>query len=142
MAKDGDDQIFISPHTDLWLAIFFFTDYSQGYTFLFFLWWWFFFLQPSHLESNRGPLSKKLISLNIILSASGSRRALTMVSLSLSLSLLVTILRRTVFPYLSLGHPPLPPTLLLFSLFPFWRFNFLMRECFQRAREKYSVYER
>lgn len=31
----------------------------------------------SHLESNRGPLSKKLISLNIILGASGSRRALT-----------------------------------------------------------------
>lgn len=31
----------------------------------------------SHLESNRGPLSKKLISLSIILGASGSRRALT-----------------------------------------------------------------
>lgn len=31
----------------------------------------------SHLESNRGPLSKKLISLNIILGASGSHGALT-----------------------------------------------------------------
>lgn len=62
-------------------------NYSPGYTFSGFHGLWFgdgrvgrgggVGAPLSHLESNRGPLSKKLISLNIILGASGSRRALT-----------------------------------------------------------------
>lgn len=52
-------------------------NYSPGYTFSGFHELRFGEPPLSHLESNRGPLSKKLISLNIILGASGSRRALT-----------------------------------------------------------------
>lgn len=52
-------------------------NYSPGYTFSSFHRLRFGGPPLSHLESNRGPLSKKLISLNIILGASGSRRALT-----------------------------------------------------------------
>lgn len=142
---------FTSPFFSFTIDLILFTNYSQGYTFFSLSCWFFPFLslfffllavgRPSHLESNRGPLSKKLISLNIILSASGSRRALTVGSHSL-LSILVTILCvATMFSYFSLGHPS--SLLFLFSPFPFWRFNFLMRECFQRAgREIYSVYER
>lgn len=56
----------------------------------------------SHLESNRGPLSKKLISLNIILGASGSRRALTDSPQTIS----APQTRETVSP---LDPRPLPP---------------------------------
>lgn len=72
----------------------------------------------SHLESNRGPLSKKLISLNIILGASGSRRALTDPSVHPHLRPLLTaakpsclspILRFCTANSIPLAPPPLDP---------------------------------
>lgn len=115
----------------------------------------------SHLESNRGPLSKKLISLNIILGASGSRRALTEPSghprspcsppqnPPVSDPRFVSAPRtRCPSPFITPTRPsatasllfarPLPPL----AADPLPTLNFLMRKCFQRAREKYCVYER
>lgn len=72
----------------------------------------------SHLESNRGPLSKKLISLNIILGASGSRRALTDPSVhphprplltAAKPSCLSPILRFCTANSIPLAPPPLDP---------------------------------
>jgi len=115
----------------------------------------------SHLESNRGPLSKKLISLNIILGASGSRRALTNPSVyprfpclppqnppvsdphfvsaprTRSPSLFITPTRPSATASLLFALPP-PPL----ASGPLPTLNFLMRKCFQRAGEKYCVYER
>lgn len=115
----------------------------------------------SHLESNRGPLSKKLISLNIILGASGSRRALTgplRPSPRPPTHRRKTLLSQphASFLHRELGVPPFRPSLI--PLQPLCSFspsppspspsrllptlNFLMRKCFQRAGEKYCVYGR
>ena len=87
--------------------------------------------RTSNRTARGAPLSQKLISLNIILGASGSRRALTTAAVPLP-------------PRASLRPPPLHTA--LFSLLrpssSSSSFNFLMRKCFQRAGEKYCVYER
>lgn len=80
----------------------------------------------SHLESNRGPLSKKLISLNIILGASGSRRALTdpTVHLPRSPCRHKTLLSQTHASFLHRGlGPPRPPSLPLVPLQPLRSFS-------------------
>lgn len=79
----------------------------------------------SHLESNRGPLSKKLISLNIILGASGSRRALTDPTVHpRSPCRHKTLLSQTHASFLHRGlGPPRPPSLPLVPLQPLRSFS-------------------